>query len=460
MASRLYTVFTFVVITAVSLIFLSVSVSELRTVFLLASPPPAGATSTERPTSRLKTGTTSKESLSFTNAMRKFKWDDLINSANDPHENARVVSDYIETVSVFAMKEPLVEINQDTCKSPPPLPDPSLIDCRKYPNASFTGLRREKPVRVVHMVLFGFDVDVLEIHLRELYDVVDYFFILESTRTQLNGVRKPLIWEAVRLQERFAIFREKVVHLILDDVVSSLTSSEKENIFALQDTQERMLAEEFLNWNSKQSDPLNSDDLIGFGDTDEVTDRLNVHLLKHCQIQADSIDIGIWFPMGRLENAFRTDWPVPGYSYSLGDPSYMTLKKVQNILASGRIPTRARGRSGHFLLGGMHMTRHQFVPFMMLNYASCGECGGLKDHQFLNNLKQVMISGDFPTIEKFWIDINMSPFKSRIIPRDQLPHEQTAIVHVPWFLACQPERYPYWSGKHDSRLDLDYGEGT
>jgi hypothetical protein len=309
------------------------------------------------------------------------------------------------------------------------------------------------------MVQLGFDVDVLEIHLRELYDVVDYFFILESTRTHFKGVLKPLIWESVRLQERFALFGEKVVHIILDDVISSMPFSEKNNIFALQNTQERILAEELLNWNSKQSQPLNSDDLIGFGDTDEVTDRLNVHLLKHCQIQADSIDIGIWFPMGRLNNAFRTDWPVPGYSYSLGDPSYLTLNHVKNVLSSGQTPTRGRGRSGHFLLGGMHMTRHQFVPFMMLNYASCGECEGFKDYQFLVNLKHVMISGDFPSIEKFWIDINMSPFKSRIIPRDQLPPEQTAIVHIPWFLACQPERYPYWSGKHDSRLDHDHGDG-
>ena len=140
MTLRLYTVFTFVAVSAVWLIFRSVSVSEFRAVFLLAPPPPPGTP--PPPTSRLNTSAKSKESLSFTNAMREFEWDDLINSADDPHENARVVSDYIETVSVFAMKEPLVEINQDTCKSPPPLPDPTLIDCRKYPNASFTGLTR------------------------------------------------------------------------------------------------------------------------------------------------------------------------------------------------------------------------------------------------------------------------------------------------------------------------------
>ena len=27
-------------------------------------------------------------------------------------------------------------------------------------------------------------------------------------------------------------------------------------------------------------------------------------------------------------------------------------------------------------------------------------------------------------------------------------------MYVPWFLACNPERFPYWFGKHDRRNEV------
>ena len=63
------------------------------------------------------------------------------------------------------------------------------------------------------MFLFGFELDVLEIALREQQDLVDKIFLVESSATH-RGVRifqilsnsistfqlaKPLLWESVRL---------------------------------------------------------------------------------------------------------------------------------------------------------------------------------------------------------------------------------------------------------------------
>ena len=103
---------------------------------------------------------------------------------------------------------------------------------------------------------------------------------------------------------------------------------------------------------------LSDDDMVGFGDADEVPSRFNLQLLRYCQPKGDMIDIGIWFPMGRLNNAFQTDWPVPDHPYALGDPTYHTFKSAQTKYESGVTPTRNRGASGNYLLGGMHMTRH------------------------------------------------------------------------------------------------------
>jgi hypothetical protein len=58
----------------------------------------------------------------------------------------------------------------------------------------------------------GFDVDNLEILFRELNDVVDYFFILESTKTHAEGLKRKPMWDNIlSKQERFKPFVGKVL---------------------------------------------------------------------------------------------------------------------------------------------------------------------------------------------------------------------------------------------------------
>ena len=85
------------------------------------------------------------------------------------------------------------------------------------------------------MFLFSFEVDVLEIALREQQDLVDKIFLVESSASH-RGVRKfsfhrwtgkyfqvskPLLWQSQRLQERFDfVDRSKLVHVVADDSIS------------------------------------------------------------------------------------------------------------------------------------------------------------------------------------------------------------------------------------------------
>ena len=84
----------------------------------------------------------------------------------------------IDGVQKYAFLEPLVNINS-SCY-PPALIDPKNIVCSDYPNA-FLPNKYTEPVKVAHAIQLGFDADSLEIHLNEIYDVIDYFFILEAT---------------------------------------------------------------------------------------------------------------------------------------------------------------------------------------------------------------------------------------------------------------------------------------
>ena len=86
-----------------------------------------------------------------------------------------------------------------------------LLLCRQ---GVITGQQRATPARVFDLFPFNYELDVLEMRLHELNDTVDFFVILESTRSH-RGMRKPL--GLARNIERFSKFADKIVHVVLDD---------------------------------------------------------------------------------------------------------------------------------------------------------------------------------------------------------------------------------------------------
>jgi hypothetical protein len=119
-----------------------------------------------------------------------------------------------------------------------------------------------------------------------------------------------------------------------------------------------------LTWNNHTGGFFGRNDLVGFGDADEIPSSHNIHLLKHCKMAGPSVDIGSWFSWGRFDRAFRPDWPVPGHPWTLGDPTYWTLQSAMAFDKDGVFPSRMREKSGKFLLGGVHMTDNPYPPFL------------------------------------------------------------------------------------------------
>ncbi|KAM9996600.1 hypothetical protein ACTFIZ_001549 [Dictyostelium cf. discoideum] len=385
----------------------------------------------------------------FPHDMAKFPWEDFKAAARTGKtENTdRYSQMLILTLAKYLIEPPLVPINE-SCK-PEPLPTPTDEVCGKYPKV-FTG-KRDKPVKIGHLVQIGFDVDVLEIHLNELYDIVDHFFIIESTITHYHRMRKPLIWEHVKFQDRFIKFQDKVVHLILDD-----TDEENgKDMFDAERYQETRRWEKFLDWN-KRTNLYGDDDIIGFGDTDEISARINLHLLKNCQFKEDDIkvvdmvDIGVWFPYGPIDQVFRPGYPVPGNPYTLGDPTYYTLKKAKER-SKTEAPSRNRGTSGNYMLGGIHMSHYGYLPFQMVKYLSCTECGITKESQITN------FSDDIQNGKIQDLELRLGKTKadhahkiSKLSGMDDFFKKEVAIL--PWFYNCNRNRYPVWERKNDPRL--------
>ena len=77
---------------------------------------------------------------------------------------------------------------------------------------------------------------------------------------------------------------------------------------------------------------LRDNDVIGFGDADEITSRKNIQLLKYCPLRSKSLDIGIWFPFGRIDQAFRSDFPVSKkYKYTLGKVYLLNTRRTKQV---------------------------------------------------------------------------------------------------------------------------------
>jgi hypothetical protein len=79
-------------------------------------------------------------------------------------------------------------------------------------NLVFTGNKESNPKYIIDVVLFGFDMDLLEIRLMEKFHLVDLFIICEQDATH-QGVRKPFLFEKLSKTERFKNFLPKIKYV-------------------------------------------------------------------------------------------------------------------------------------------------------------------------------------------------------------------------------------------------------
>ena len=135
-----------------------------------------------------------------------------------------------------------------------------------------------------------------------------------------------------------------------------------------------------------------------------------------------------------------------------GDPTFYRWKDAV-ALPSNTYPTRKRGKSGCFLLGGIHLTYYTYTPYIMLRMLSATECGAwtketIQTH-FTGPLKSNLVTKSLEGIENFY---HRRATNKHLKLIKNVKHNLTSIVLHPWFYLCNKSRYPAWEGKHDSRV--------
>ncbi|KAF9082859.1 hypothetical protein BGX23_012015 [Mortierella sp. AD031] len=118
-------------------------------------------------------------------------------------------------------------------------------------------------------VIFSVELDMLEIRMRELYDVVDKFVILESGRT-FTGLPKPAVFRENRA--RFSFAEDKIIYKWVP--LRELLPGEKPwvNEGAMRDEMTGLL------W----ATGILEGDFVIFSDVDEVPSRETIELLRSC----------------------------------------------------------------------------------------------------------------------------------------------------------------------------------
>ena len=119
----------------------------------------------------------------------------------DPWEELEYSSDAVLSLAKLALLPPPAPPSP-SC-SPPRLP--ARPSCRGH--TGLTGHLLTEPKKLVLMMLFSFEVDTLEISLREQQDWVDMIFIVEATTTT-KGVSLPS--DLIKLEILFRDFLYRI----------------------------------------------------------------------------------------------------------------------------------------------------------------------------------------------------------------------------------------------------------
>ena len=149
--------------------------------------------------------------------------------------------------------------------------------------------------------------------------------------------------------------------------------------------------------------------------------------------------------------AFRPDWTVAKLLYGFNMPTIFSWGYLRGGRSSGfRLFVPAN--SSAFVVGGIHLTNQPFMPMKALKAITCTECthlaeeltalAGLRSRHAVNR-EQLRAAALQAWCNPQWA--------SRTSPLSELSAVQKRVVFVPWFLECNPSRFPYMHSRPDPR---------
>ena len=121
------------------------------------------------------------------------------------------------------------------------------------------------------------------------------------------------------------------------------------------------------------------DDILISADVDEVMSRQALNRLKWCETSSDLLTGALWMPLGNLQWALKTGYPVYDKPHTLAFPLIYKWKDIVNGTYKGTRNTK-KGTADYpekpvmkYIKGGIHMTNIAFMPLAILKELSATE---------------------------------------------------------------------------------------
>jgi len=170
-------------------------------------------------------------------------------------------------------------------------------------------------MKIIDCFTFYNEIDLLYYRLATLYDIVDYFIIVESTHTHV-GKEKEMFFE--KNKELFTQFQNKIINVVVDDFPCKYPNIDisKSEQWINEKYQRNQIARGF------QYIDLNDEDVIIITDLDEIPDRNVLQKIKNNEIHVDINILEMDFYYCNLNHKKNSKW------YYARIISYAIYKKI------------------------------------------------------------------------------------------------------------------------------------
>ena len=215
-----------------------------------------------------------------------------------------------ENLKLLNAKFPSIEEAKHFSVESVPHPDPMAIHAfyeyfigeggEKYVNNILQKHIKNLEKKIIDCFIFYNELDLLWYRLNILNNSVDYFIIVESTHTFMGKEKKLFFKENI---ERFKIFRNKIIHIIVEDFpykypnivlnTNHNANYEDQPQWVNEIYQRNCISKGIEKLNKTNS--INEKDLIIISDLDEIPDPNTLNNIKNDKIEFNSLDMDLYY---------------------------------------------------------------------------------------------------------------------------------------------------------------------
>lgn len=181
--------------------------------------------------------------------------------------------------------------------------------------------------KIYDLIMVNTELDALEIRLHELYDYVDYFVIVESTKTFQGNAKRLLIREA---WERFGRYHKKIIYHQLE-VPDNFAP---ERAWDWEDLQRDAMYDQVVSRLEDGRKPIKGD-VIVVADVDEVPRRETMLLLRSCTFPKRLTLASKFYYYSYQFHHVGAEWPFPQATWYDGNA---TVRPTNLRNGDGGIP--------------------------------------------------------------------------------------------------------------------------